>query len=176
MSCPLRQTCSIRETASRRTKPRSAPRSLLVGLTAKQGQITKLKLVKRQMYGRGKLDLLQALVISANVAQSPSKVRQSYFRPPAPIRPAVEPPLGRGPLEEAMPHDEDKLTPRDPSRPCRGGRLLPCGSSRDASATATRTPLGPPSQRRVLRHLERAGFASSRRDLQSATFGAGRGF
>jgi len=29
------------------------------------GQITKLKLVKRQMYGRGKLDLLQARVIGA---------------------------------------------------------------------------------------------------------------
>jgi transposase len=28
-----------------------------------EGQITKLKLVKRQMYGRGKLDLLQARVI-----------------------------------------------------------------------------------------------------------------
>jgi hypothetical protein len=31
-----------------------------------QGQITKLKLVKRQMYGRGKLDLLQARLVSAN--------------------------------------------------------------------------------------------------------------
>ena len=30
-----------------------------------EGQITKLKLVKRQMYGRGKIDLLQARVISA---------------------------------------------------------------------------------------------------------------
>lgn len=30
-----------------------------------EGQITKLKLVKRQMYGRGKLDLLQARVIAA---------------------------------------------------------------------------------------------------------------
>ncbi|TWB08503.1 transposase [Nitrospirillum amazonense] len=30
-----------------------------------EGQITKLKLVKRQMYGHGKLDLLQARVISA---------------------------------------------------------------------------------------------------------------
>ncbi len=30
-----------------------------------QGQITKLKLVKRQMYGRGKLDLLQARLIGA---------------------------------------------------------------------------------------------------------------
>ena len=30
-----------------------------------EGQITKLKLVKRQMYGRGKLDLLQARVIDA---------------------------------------------------------------------------------------------------------------
>ena len=28
-----------------------------------EGQITKLKLVKRQMYGRGKLDLLEARVI-----------------------------------------------------------------------------------------------------------------
>jgi hypothetical protein len=28
-----------------------------------EGQITKLKLVKRQMYGRGKLDLLQARII-----------------------------------------------------------------------------------------------------------------
>jgi transposase len=31
-----------------------------------EGQITKLKLVKRQMYGRGKLDLLQARVIGAH--------------------------------------------------------------------------------------------------------------
>lgn len=30
-----------------------------------EGQITKLKLVKRQMYGRGKLDLLQARVVRA---------------------------------------------------------------------------------------------------------------
>jgi len=30
-----------------------------------EGQITKLKLVKRQMYGRGKLDILQARVIGA---------------------------------------------------------------------------------------------------------------
>ena len=30
-----------------------------------EGQITKLKLVKRQMYGRGKLDLLQARPIGA---------------------------------------------------------------------------------------------------------------
>jgi transposase len=28
-----------------------------------EGQITKLKLIKRQMYGRGKIDLLQARVI-----------------------------------------------------------------------------------------------------------------
>lgn len=31
-----------------------------------EGQITKLKLVKRQMYGRGKIDLLQARVIGAH--------------------------------------------------------------------------------------------------------------
>lgn len=30
-----------------------------------EGQITKLKLVKRQMYGRGKLDLQQARLIGA---------------------------------------------------------------------------------------------------------------
>jgi len=30
-----------------------------------EGQITKLKLVKRQMYGRGKMDLLQARLIGA---------------------------------------------------------------------------------------------------------------
>ncbi len=30
-----------------------------------EGQITKLKLVKRQMYGRGKRDILQARVIGA---------------------------------------------------------------------------------------------------------------
>ena len=30
-----------------------------------EGQITKLKLVKRQMYGRGKRDLLQARVIGS---------------------------------------------------------------------------------------------------------------
>ncbi|TSD82674.1 transposase, partial [Mycobacterium sp. KBS0706] len=30
-----------------------------------EGQITKLKLVKRQMYGRGKIDLLQARIIGA---------------------------------------------------------------------------------------------------------------
>jgi transposase len=30
-----------------------------------ESQITKLKLVKRQMYGRGKLDLLQALLLGA---------------------------------------------------------------------------------------------------------------
>ena len=31
-----------------------------------EGQITKLKLVKRQMYGRAKLDLLEARLIGAN--------------------------------------------------------------------------------------------------------------
>ena len=30
-----------------------------------EGQITKLKLVKRQMYGRGKIDMLQARMIGA---------------------------------------------------------------------------------------------------------------
>jgi transposase len=30
-----------------------------------EGQITKLKLVKRQMYGRAKIDLLEARVVGA---------------------------------------------------------------------------------------------------------------
>lgn len=30
-----------------------------------EGQITRLKLIKRQMYGRAKLDLLQARVVGA---------------------------------------------------------------------------------------------------------------
>ncbi len=34
-----------------------------------EGQITKLKLVKRQMYGRGKLDLLQARLIGVVTGQ-----------------------------------------------------------------------------------------------------------
>jgi transposase len=41
-----------------------------------EGQITRLKLVKRQMYGRGKLDLLQARLIKAACASS-SRLRQS---------------------------------------------------------------------------------------------------
>lgn len=35
-----------------------------------EGQITKLKLVKRQMHGRGKIDLLQAPLLGAPSAQS----------------------------------------------------------------------------------------------------------
>jgi transposase len=31
-----------------------------------EGQITKLKLVKRQMYGRGKIDLLEAHLVGAS--------------------------------------------------------------------------------------------------------------
>lgn len=41
-----------------------------------EGQITKLKLVKRQMYGRGKLDLLQARLIGATSGSTSSNVRQ----------------------------------------------------------------------------------------------------
>lgn len=42
-----------------------------------RGQITRLKLIKRQMYGRAKLDLLQARLVGANCAPSPAKVSQS---------------------------------------------------------------------------------------------------
>ena len=35
-----------------------------------EGQITKLKLVKRQMYGRGKLDLLQARLSAVSASET----------------------------------------------------------------------------------------------------------
>jgi hypothetical protein len=47
-----------------------------------EGQITKLKLVKRRMYGRGKIDLLQARLIGPAPLGS-AKVRQSPFSTPA---------------------------------------------------------------------------------------------
>jgi hypothetical protein len=50
-----------------------------------EGQITRLKLVKRQMYGRGKIDLLQASSGQINrcriIAAAP-RLRQSQFRMP----------------------------------------------------------------------------------------------
>jgi hypothetical protein len=51
--------------ASPRTKMQSVPLSPRLGRTETEGQITKLKLVKRQTYGRAKIDLLQARLISA---------------------------------------------------------------------------------------------------------------
>ena len=48
------------------TKDRAAVAAAIVSPWSNgqtEGQITKLKLVKRQMYGRGKIDLLQARVI-----------------------------------------------------------------------------------------------------------------
>ncbi len=48
------------------TKERAAVAAAIVSSWSNgqtEGQITKLKLVKRQMYGRGKIDLLQARVI-----------------------------------------------------------------------------------------------------------------
>ena len=47
-----------------------------------EGQITKLKLVKRQMYGRGKLDLLQARLIARSMKAASSILRQSHFSTP----------------------------------------------------------------------------------------------
>jgi hypothetical protein len=44
-----------------------------------EGQITKLKLVKRQMYGLGKLDLLQARVIGAACSLASSKIASEPF-------------------------------------------------------------------------------------------------
>jgi transposase len=40
--------------------------SAAIAVRWSNGQITKLKLVKRQMYGRGKLDLLHARLLAAN--------------------------------------------------------------------------------------------------------------
>lgn len=61
-------TSLIASFASGITRDRAAVRAAIIepwsnGQT--EGQITKLKLVKRQMYGRGKLDLLQARLIGA---------------------------------------------------------------------------------------------------------------
>ena len=61
-------TSVIASFASGITRDRAAVRAAITepwsnGQT--EGQITKLKLVKRQMYGRGKLDLLQARLIGA---------------------------------------------------------------------------------------------------------------
>ena len=47
-----------------------------------EGQITKLKLVKRQMYGRGKIDLLQARLIGAACPDTAARVRQSPYSMP----------------------------------------------------------------------------------------------
>lgn len=52
--------------ALRKTYRQSEQQSSHRGPTDKtEGQITQLKLVKRQMYGRGKLDLLRARLIGA---------------------------------------------------------------------------------------------------------------
>ena len=50
-------------------KDRAAVRAAMISAWSNgqtEGQITKLKLVKRQMYGRAKLDLLEARLIGAN--------------------------------------------------------------------------------------------------------------
>jgi len=44
-----------------------------------EGQITKLKLVKRQMYGRGKLDLLQARLIGPHDADCTKFASEPFF-------------------------------------------------------------------------------------------------
>jgi transposase len=50
------------------TKDKAAVRTAIASVWSNgqtEGQITKLKLVKRQMYGRAKLDLLEARLIGA---------------------------------------------------------------------------------------------------------------
>lgn len=50
-------------------KDRAAVRAAIISAWSNgqtEGQITKLKLVKRQMYGRAKIDLLEARLIGAN--------------------------------------------------------------------------------------------------------------
>jgi hypothetical protein len=58
-----------------RAVPRTSPWSN--GQT--EGQITKLKLVKRQMYGRGKIDLLSRLASSAPRNPEPPNVSQMGY-------------------------------------------------------------------------------------------------
>jgi hypothetical protein len=74
--------------------------------------------------------------------------------------------------DDAMPHDENRLTPAEPHDLAEAVALL-CGSSKDASAPATLTPSGPFfAAERIVRHLDRAGFVVM--NFQSTTFGAGR--
>ena len=47
-----------------------------------EGQINRLKMIKRQMYGRAKLDLLEARLIGAHKPPTAAKLRQSPFSTP----------------------------------------------------------------------------------------------
>jgi hypothetical protein len=74
--------------------------------------------------------------------------------------------------EDAMPHDENKLTPADPHDLAEAVAFALRffeGRKRTRDADAFRAAL---AAERVVRHLDRAGFVVM--NFQSTTFGAGR--
>jgi hypothetical protein len=62
--------------------------------------------------------------------------------------------------DDAMLHDENKLTPAEPHALAEAVALL-CGSSKDASAPATLTPSGPFLRRNALYAIWTAPASSS---------------
>ena len=63
LSAPAQVSSPPSRTASQMMWPQFTPRSPCPGQTARPRARSRAKLVKRQMYGRGKLDLLQARLI-----------------------------------------------------------------------------------------------------------------
>lgn len=63
----IRGSTAQQEAWSRHPRPSSGPERNHFNLVERptEGQITKLKLIKRQMYGRGKLDFLEARIVGA---------------------------------------------------------------------------------------------------------------
>ena len=127
-----------------------------------EGQICKLKLVKRQMYGRGKLDLLQARVIGVDMIQSSPKVRQSQYCAPidnldsrAHHRGVYHPRYRRGSLPcRPHPGDEPKAWPDCRECPCAIRTAAPRGPRGRAGLRPIEAPLpGSPARRRPSRRV-----------------------
>lgn len=82
----LRATCLA---PASRSNIRSYPGSIHVSPWSNgqtEVQITKLKLVKRQMYGRAKLDLLEARLVAATYwSKSPNMRQRQFWAPISPL-------------------------------------------------------------------------------------------
>ena len=119
-----------------------------------EGQITKLKLVKRQMYGRARLDLLRAgLVVSArtHLSRTAPRLIQSLIR--TPNHPSQRVPARPGCLR-ARGDDPIRLTHGEFQRAAAARQMtLPTSSAtssppRPSSATPTGRPCARPSASR----------------------------